>query len=81
MFLVSTLLIKIKRIQLVFGIIGVVLIGIVLYKQPIFWGPKYENGQNYRINGFIVVKDSLQHLKVISKENLNSNEQHQLIRS
>lgn len=79
LFLVSTLLIKIKRIELVFGIIGVVLIGIVLYKQPIFLGPKYENGQNYRINGLIVVKDSLQHLKVISKENLTQAEQQSIL--
>lgn len=79
LFLISIKLITLKRIHVVFGVVGLSLIGLTLYKNPIFLGPKYENGKNYRINGIIVIKDSLEKMTVMTKNHLSKTEQQILI--
>jgi hypothetical protein len=61
--------------------IAMILLAITVFTNTLFFGPKYENAANYRLNGVQIVNQKNGKMKVISvKEKLSKLEQNQVIK-
>ncbi|MBU3658295.1 MAG: O-antigen ligase family protein [Flavobacteriales bacterium] len=61
-------------------VVAIVLLVITIFTNTLFFGPKYENSANYRLNGVQIVNQKNGKLEVISaKEKLSKSEQNQVI--
>jgi hypothetical protein len=61
-------------------VIAFVLLAITVFTNTLFFGPKYENSANYRLNGIQLVNQENGKIAVISaKEKLSKSEQNQVI--
>ena len=60
--------------------IALILLAITIFTNTLFFGPKYENSANYRLNGVQIVNKEKGKMEVISaKEKLSKSEQNQVI--
>ncbi len=60
--------------------IALILLVITVFTNTLFFGPKYENSANYRLNGVQIVNQEKGKMEVISaKEKLSKSEQNQVI--
>jgi hypothetical protein len=61
-------------------IVAFILLIITVFTNSLFFGPKYENSANYRLNGVQIVNQEKGKIEVISaKEKLSKSEQNQVI--
>jgi hypothetical protein len=61
--------------------IALILLAITVFTNSLFFGPKYENAANYRLNGVQIVNQKNGKMEVISaKEKLSKSEQNQVIK-
>lgn len=61
-------------------VVAIVLLVITIFTNTLFFGPKYENSANYRLNGVQIVNQKNGKLEVISaKEKLSKSEQNKVI--
>ena len=61
-------------------VIALILLAITVFTNTLFFGPKYKNSANYRLNGVQIVNQKNGKMEVISaKEKLSKSEQNQVI--
>ncbi|MFY7669086.1 MAG: O-antigen ligase family protein [Crocinitomicaceae bacterium] len=72
---------KINGIKSIYPyLIVLLLLGITIFNNRIFLGPKYENGANYRLNGVSLIEKREGRINVVSaKDQLSKKEQKMLI--